>query len=85
MFLDYNVDMTESITTSALAVNIYLKYFYKNNIPNINKASIYKNIKEAYYGSITEVYKPSARNFFYYGVNYLYPYIALQDMSGLIC
>lgn len=55
VLLDYNVDMTESITISGLAVNIYLKYFYKNNIPNINKASIYKDIKEGYYGGITEV------------------------------
>ena len=86
VFLDYNVDMTEPLTISGLAVRIYLKDFYNNNIPNINKASIYKDIKQGYYGSITEVYKPSGRNlYYYYDVNSLYPYVALQDMPGLIC
>lgn len=85
VFLDYNVNMTESITISGLAVKIFLKDFYNTNIPNINKASIYKDIKQAYYGGITEVYKPYGRNLYYYDVNSLYPSVALQDMPGLTC
>lgn len=85
VFLDYNINMTDHITISGLAVKIFLKDFYLNNIPNINKISIYKDIKEAYYGGITEVYKPTGRNLFYYDVNSLYPYAALQDMPGLSC
>lgn len=85
VFLDYNVNMTEHITISGLAVKIYLKDFYNNNIPNINKSSIYKDIKQGYYGAITEVYRPYGRNLFYYDVNSLYPYVALQDMPGLTC
>ena len=33
----------------------------------------------------TEVYKPYGTNLFYYDVNSLYPYVALQDMPGLVC
>lgn len=77
--------MTENITISGLAVRIFLKDFYNNNIPLINKLSIYKDIKQAYYGGITEVYKPWGGNLYYYDVNSLYPYVALQDMPGLTC
>ena len=85
VFLDFNINMSEHITISGLAVKIYLKDFYNNNIPDINKASLYKDIKEAYYGGITEVYKPYGENLYYYDVNSLYPFVALQDMPGLIC
>ena len=85
VFLDYNIDMTKGITISGLAVRLLLKDFYKANIPNINKPSLYKDIRQAYYGGITEVYKPYGTNLFYYDVNSLYPYAALQDMPGLNC
>lgn len=85
VFLDYNVNMSDNITISGLAVRIFLKDYYNNNIPLINKPSIYKDIKEAYYGGMTEVYRPWGRNLFYYDVNSLYPYVALQDMPGLTC
>ncbi len=75
--------MTDHITISGLAVKIFLKDFYKDNIPLINKSSVYKDIKQAYYGGITEVYRPWGHNLFYYDVNSLYPYVALQDMPGL--
>lgn len=85
VFLDYNANITDNMTISGLAVRIFLKDFYKNNIPNINKASLYKDLKQSYYGGITEVYKPYGKNLFYYDVNSLYPYVALQDMPGLTC
>lgn len=46
---------------------------------------MYRHIKKAYYGGITEVYKPHGHDLFYYDVNSLYPYVALQDMPGLVC
>lgn len=77
------------MTISGLAVRIYLKDFYNNNnnnnIPEVNKLSVYKDLKLAYYGGITEVYKPSGHKLYYYDVNSLYPYLALQDMPGLEC
>lgn len=56
----------ESITISGLAMKILLNKYYDNNIPKINKPSIYRDIKEAYYGGITEVYEPYGKNLFYY-------------------
>ena len=85
VFNDYGVNLTDSVTISGLAVRIFLKDFYKENIPSITKASLYNDIKQAYYGGITEVYKPCGYNLYYYDVNSLYPYVALQDMPGLVC
>lgn len=58
VLIHYEVNISENITISGLTVHIFLKDFYNNNIPLINKSSIYKNIKKGYYGGITEVYKP---------------------------
>lgn len=55
---DYGADITDKLTISALALRIFLKDYYKDNIPLINKSSIYRDLKQAYYGGITEVYKP---------------------------
>lgn len=85
VFLDYNVKMTEHLTISGLALRIFLKDFYNDNISLINKPSLYKDIKEAYYGGITKVYRPGGHNLFYYDVNSLYPFVALQNMPGLTC
>ena len=85
IFKDYKINMTESITISGLAMKIYLNKYYKDNIPLIDKPSIYKDIKQAYYGGITEVYRPYGENLFYYDVNCLYPYASLNDMPGLDC
>ena len=69
-------------------MKIYLNNFYKEAIPLINKPSVYKDIKQSYYGGITEVYKPTNSNgepLYYYDVNSLYPYAALSDMPGKEC
>lgn len=82
---DHNINIMEGLTISSLAMKIFLSKFYDNNIPLINKASIYNDIKAAYYGGITEVYKPYGENLYYYDVNSLYPYVALNSMPGLNC
>lgn len=45
--------MTDNITIAGLAVRIFLKDYYNNNIPLINRSSIYKDIKQGYYGGMT--------------------------------
>jgi hypothetical protein len=85
IFLNYHTHITKSLTISGLAMNIFLNKYYNNNIPLITKKSIYKDIKSSYYGGITEVYKPYGKNLYYYDVNSLYPYSALNPMPGLNC
>lgn len=85
VFLDYGVNMIESLTISGLALKIYRRNYYNKNIPLINKTSMYRDIKEGYYGSITEVYKPYGEKLYYYDVNSLYPYVSLQDLPGIEC
>lgn len=76
--------MTRSITISGLTVCLLLKSLYKINIPNLNKSSIYKYVKQAHYGGIAEVYKPSGTDLDYYDVYSLYPYAALQNVPSII-
>jgi hypothetical protein len=85
VFMDYDVNITDNLTISGLSVRIFLRDYYKNNIPSINKASVYRDIRQGYYGGITEVYKPEGHNLFYYDVNSLYPFVALNPIPGLIC
>lgn len=79
----YYTHITRSLTISGLAMNIFLEKFYDNNIPLINKKSVYNDIKMSYFGGITEVYKPCGENLYYYDVNSLYPFAALNTMPGL--
>lgn len=87
LFLDFDIDMTKCLTISKLAYEIFTKYYLAEDkpIPLINKRDIYKDIKLGYYGGMTEVYKPYGENLYYYDVNSLYPYEALNDMPGLEC
>lgn len=85
VFLDYDVSMIDSLTISGLSMKILLTQYYNNNKPSILQQSMYNNIKEGYFGGITEVYKPYGENLYYYDVNSLYPYVALQDLPGLEC
>lgn len=64
----------KSVTISSLAMKIYLSKYYKGNIPRITKASVYRDIKQGYYGGITEVYIPYGEELFYipYGEELLY-------------
>jgi hypothetical protein len=85
LFLDFDTDLKDSLTISSLATRVFLNKYYNNNIPNINKSSIYRDIKQAYYGGITEVYRPYGKNLYYYDVNSLYPFVSFQAMPGLTC
>ena len=73
--------MTNCLTISRLALNIFIKnYLGATKIPVINNVSIFSNIKKAYYGGITEVYKPYGQNLKYYDVNSLYPFCSKNYM-----
>jgi hypothetical protein len=66
-------------------MDIFLRRYYDNNIPLIKTKSIFNDIKNSYYGGVAEVYKPYGKNLYYYDVNFLYPYAALNPMPGLSC
>lgn len=78
--------MTENLTISGIAMNIFLHKYYdieNKPIPLVNKAKIFEDIKSSYHGGRTEVYIPRITKGYYYDVNSLYPYAALNPMPGL--
>lgn len=77
--------MTDSLTIFRLALNIFLKKYLKDFKLSIIKQNMYKDIKQSYFGGITEVYKPYDENLYYYDVNSLYPYASLNSMPGPNC
>ena len=86
LFVEFNLQMTEGLTISRLALNLYLKRYLRNHeIPIINKLQHFNFINFGYYGGITEVYIPYGENLKSYDVNSLYPYVALNPMPGTSC
>jgi DNA polymerase type B, organellar and viral len=86
LFVEFNLQMTEGLTVSRLALNLYLKRYLRNHeIPIINKLQHFNFINFGYYGGITEVYIPYGENLKSYDVNSLYPYVALNPMPGTSC
>ena len=66
IFYDFIINVFDCITISGLAVKVFLTNFYENNTPVIDKPSMYHNITQAYYGGITEVYRPYGKKRRYY-------------------
>jgi hypothetical protein len=86
LWLDHNLEMTEGLTIASLAKTKFFKYFLKKSkIPLINTNTLFNFIYTAYYGGITEVYKPHGINLTSLDVNSLYPYAAKNPMPGLDC
>ena len=82
---DFGIQVTSSITISSIAFKIFLLKYNTNNLPFINKISMYDDIKSSYFGGVTEVYRPYGEDLYYYDVNSLYPFAALNVMLGLNC
>lgn len=82
LYEDFNINLTDATTISRLAINIYSKKYLKEQIPSITNQSLFKFIKSAYFGGITEVYKPYGENLKLIDVNSLYPFTALNPMPG---
>jgi len=85
LYNNYSIHIVESLTISSLTMNVFLRNYYKNNIPLIKQKSVYNDLKKSYYGGITEVYRPYGKNLYLYDVNSLYPFVALNSMPGLNC
>ncbi len=84
LFISHNIDLTEGLTISRLALNKFLRFYLNNSkIPLINKINIFNFLYLGYYGGRTEVFKPYGKNLYYYDVNSLYPKAALNNMPGI--
>lgn len=92
----FNMQMTDSLTVSGLAMRIFLTKYYNPNdkaIPLIIHKSIFDDIHKSYYGGRVEVYNPTNINqtntknktLYYYDVNSLYPYASLNTIPGINC
>lgn len=46
--MDYDIDMLDCLTISNLAMKLFMTKYYNFNIPNINKLSLYNDVKLAY-------------------------------------
>lgn len=91
IYLTFGVQITDSLTISKLAINIlYSNYLntrnnsnaVNNNLPLINKPTLYNFVKESYFGGISEVYKPYGENLNYYDINSEYPFVSKNSMPG---
>lgn len=78
----FDVQIVDCLTISRLSLNIFLKKYLKESKIPIVKGSVYTDIKNAYFGGVTEVYKPYGKDLYYYDVNSLYPLAALNPMCG---
>lgn len=84
LFIEHNLELTEGLTISRLALNKYFKNYIKDSkLPLINKFNIFNFMHLGYYGGRTEVFKPYGKNLYYYDINSLYPHVALKNMPGL--
>ena len=73
----FQVDIVDCLTLSALAMRIYRMRYYDDNswpihIPSRNEDTF---IRRGYYGGHADTYKPYGENLYYYDVNSLYPFI----------
>lgn len=86
LWVDHNLEMTEGLTISSLAKNLFFKYYLKfSKIPLINTNTLFNFIYSSYYGVIKVVYIPCGKDLTYLDVNSLYPFAALNPMPGLDC
>jgi len=84
IFEDHGIQVSKNLTITALALDIFLTNHLssKTKLPLINNKSLHDELRKGYYGGLSEVYKPYGENLYYYDVNSLYPYVALESMPG---
>lgn len=85
IFDNHRIQVSECLTITSIAVKIFFNNHYINKLPLIKQQHIYEDLKKAYYGGLSEVYRGYGENLYYYHVNSLYPYASLNDMPGNSC
>jgi hypothetical protein len=74
------IDITKLPTISSIAFKIFRTNYLSNTKLPIIKGLIHKDLRNAYYGGVVEVFKNEGTNLNYYDVNSLYPFAMLNDM-----
>ena len=80
VFNKYKVNITDVYSASSLAMKHYrISYLDNEGIPLIPK-HLKDDIRNSYFGGISQVYKTYGKNLKYYDINSLYPWAMTQDM-----
>ncbi|MFA6462358.1 MAG: DNA polymerase [Candidatus Woesearchaeota archaeon] len=70
---NFNVSLHKAITTAQLSMQIFRQSFLKLPIPNYRSRE--DDIRKAYYGGRTEIFRIRGKDLNYYDVNSLYPFV----------
>jgi hypothetical protein len=62
-----------------------MNFIKQDKNPDFASLNPFKDIKQAYYDGITEVYKPYGKNLYYYKANSLYSFVSLNYIPGKDC
>jgi hypothetical protein len=74
------IDITKLPTNSSIAFKIFrTNYLGENKLPII-KGNCHKDMRNAYYGGVVEVFKNEGRDLKLYDITSLYPFAMLNDM-----
>lgn len=80
VFEKYGINITDVYSTSSFAMKHFrTSYLGQEGIPLVPKF-LTEVISNAYFGAISQVYKPYGKNLYYYDINSLYPWAMTQDM-----
>ena len=82
--MKYYIDLSDVVSTSSLSLKIFRSKFLDTNIPILNSVDDFF-IRKSYIGGATDYYKLYGENLYYYDVNSLYPYAALNPIPGTDC
>nr|YP_009498201.1 hypothetical protein [Lactarius deliciosus]AWX52987.1 hypothetical protein [Lactarius deliciosus] len=74
------IDITKLPTNSSIAFKIFRTNYLKDNKLPIIKGNAHKEIRNAYYGGVVEVFRNEGFDLKYYDVTSLYPFAMLNDM-----
>ena len=78
-FKNYQIDLSDVLSTSSLSLKIFRSKFLDTKIPILNSVDDFF-IRKSYIGGATDYYKLYGENLYYYDVNSLYPYAMLNPM-----
>jgi len=70
---NFQVSLNRQITIAQLSMQIFKQKFLKLSLPNY--VSREDDMRKAYYGGRTEIFKMRGKKLFYYDVNSLYPFV----------